>query len=140
MRQQVGCVESQATYSFFASGSPKDGSQPFVKVLNECITKNGDQRRAETYATSISPSNDKVLVHFSKYFGGNYWILDLEEDYSFVVVGEPCRKFAWILSRERDIPKTDPRIQQKINLLKQQGYETRDMIFRGETDLESSKL
>jgi apolipoprotein D and lipocalin family protein len=34
-------------------------------------------------------------------FEGDYWSLELgdEEDYGYAVVGEPSRKFFWILSR-----------------------------------------
>lgn len=32
-------------------------------------------------------------------FEGDYWIIDLAEDYSYAVVSEPGRRFLWILSR-----------------------------------------
>jgi apolipoprotein D and lipocalin family protein len=32
-------------------------------------------------------------------FRGDYWILELDENYSYAVVGVPSRKYCWILSR-----------------------------------------
>ena len=34
------------------------------------------------------------------FIGGNYFIIEIDPDYKWVVVGEPCRKNYWILSRE----------------------------------------
>jgi apolipoprotein D and lipocalin family protein len=37
---------------------------------------------------------------------GDYWILKLDEDYQTVLVGEPSRKYLWVLSRVPN-PKKD---------------------------------
>ena len=109
-------------------------------MLNECVTKNGILKKAQTYATSASQANDKCLVHFSRYFAGNYWILDLEEDYSWVIVGEPCRKFAWIMSRQENVDRSSAKLLEKVQHLKENGYDTRGLIFRGDTDIEAKSI
>jgi apolipoprotein D and lipocalin family protein len=30
---------------------------------------------------------------------GDYWIIALAPDYSYAVIGEPARKYLWVLSR-----------------------------------------
>ena len=35
---------------------------------------------------------------------GDYWIIDLDPDYQWVVVSEPQREYLWILSRTPQIP------------------------------------
>lgn len=35
----------------------------------------------------------------------DYWIIELAEDYSYVVVGHPDRKFLFIMSRSKTMPK-----------------------------------
>ena len=55
--------------------------------------------------------NAKLRVSFFRPFYGNYWILDLDPHYQWVLVGEPSRKYGWILSRTAQL---DPFIQQKI--------------------------
>lgn len=46
-------------------------------------------------------------VQFFWPFRGDYWIIELAEDYTFAVVGVPSRKYVWILSRtpsmDRDV-------------------------------------
>jgi len=70
-----------------------------ITVVNSC-------RRADATKTSKGEAkiedkatNAKLKVAFFKPFYGNYWIIDLAPDYSFAVVGEPSRKYLWILSR-----------------------------------------
>ena len=43
-------------------------------------------------------TNAKLKVAFFKPFYRRYWIIDLAVDYSYAVVGEPSRKYLWILS------------------------------------------
>jgi len=38
-------------------------------------------------------------VQFFWPFKGDYWVIDLADDYSYAVVGVPSRKYCWILSR-----------------------------------------
>lgn len=35
----------------------------------------------------------------------DYWIIELAEDYSYVVIGHPDRKFLFIMSRSKTMPK-----------------------------------
>jgi apolipoprotein D and lipocalin family protein len=40
-------------------------------------------------------------VSFFWFLAGDYWIIDIDDDYSYVVVGHPKRKYLWILSRTK---------------------------------------
>ena len=54
-------------------------------------------------------------------FKGDYWIIDPDENYQWVVVGEPARKYLWILSRT---PSMDPeRYRQITDKLPNKGYD-----------------
>ena len=48
-------------------------------------------------------TNAELKVAFFKPFYGKYWIIDLAAHYSDAVVGDPRRKYLWILSR---LPQT----------------------------------
>jgi apolipoprotein D and lipocalin family protein len=51
----------------------------------------------------------------------NYWIIDLDDDYRWAVVGEPKRKYLWILNRT---PTMDPTLYQNIlSRLPSKGYD-----------------
>jgi apolipoprotein D and lipocalin family protein len=40
-----------------------------------------------------------LKVTFFWPFYGDYWVIDLDPQYRWVVIGEPRRKYLWILSR-----------------------------------------
>jgi apolipoprotein D and lipocalin family protein len=56
-------------------------------------------------------SNAKLRVQFFWPFRGDYWIIDLAEDYSYAVVGHPNREYLWILCRT---PKMDKSVYDAI--------------------------
>lgn len=98
---QKKCISSRATYSLKKNGS--------VKVLNVCTTaKNNKLKKAKgTAFVADTETNSKLKVGLAplfRYFGwftGDYYIIDLADDYSYALVGEPSRKFLWILSRTK---------------------------------------
>ena len=66
-------------------------------------------------------TNAKLKVRFFWPFKGDYWVIDLGEHYEYAVVGEPQRKYLWILSR---FPKMEPAKYEKvIARLKEQHYD-----------------
>ena len=80
----------------------KDG---VVSVVNRCCTSNGKMKEAKGRAWVVDkniPARLKVSF-FSLFgfwlFGGHYWIIDLDPDYRYAVVGHPKRAMGWILSR-----------------------------------------
>lgn len=100
-----------------------------IKVLNSCDTKSGARKTAEARAKIVDKdSNAKLKVTFVKIFnwvysfGGSYWILDLAEDYSYAVVGDPTTEYAWILSRTPQMSHEDL-VAANENLVKN-GYDT----------------
>ena len=91
-RFQRGCLCTTATYALKPNGK--------VAVVNRCRTADGKTREAKGWAKVMDPStNAKLKVTFFWPFFGDYWILDLDEDYTRVLVGSPDRRYLWILSR-----------------------------------------
>jgi apolipoprotein D and lipocalin family protein len=93
MSFQKGCVAVTATYTLRPDGD--------VAVVNTCRqeTLDGPERSAEGKAWSVDPSNAKLEVQFFWPFHGSYWVIDLDPDYRWAVVGHPSRTYLWILSR-----------------------------------------
>jgi apolipoprotein D and lipocalin family protein len=48
-------------------------------------------------------SPGKLKVQFFWPFSGNYWILELDKDYKYVLIGDPSFKYLWILCREKTL-------------------------------------
>ncbi len=91
---QSNCVATKAEYSLNTDGT--------VKVTNSCRDKtfDGPVRQVEGKAWVVAPpDNSKLKVQFFWPFKGDYWILDLDPDYRFVLIGNPARKYFWVLSR-----------------------------------------
>ena len=68
----------------------------------------------------------KLKVRFFWPFSGDYWILALDPDYKYVMIGEPARDYLWILSREKTLA------EQTVNTLlaqaKSQGFDTTKVL------------
>jgi apolipoprotein D and lipocalin family protein len=68
----------------------------------------------------------KLKVQFFWPFSGDYWIMELDKDYKYVLVGNPSAKYLWILAREK---KMDEQTYQM--LLKKaidNGYDVKSII------------
>jgi apolipoprotein D and lipocalin family protein len=68
-----------------------------------------------------SSNNAKLKVQFFWPFRGDYWIIDLAQDYSYAVVGAPDRKYLWILSRTTKID--EGLYQDIVNRIAQKGFD-----------------
>ena len=75
----------------------EDGS---IEVENSCIQANGKPKVSKGKAkVADERTNAKLKVKFFWPFYGDYWVIDLDPQYRWAVVGEPHRKYLWILSR-----------------------------------------
>jgi len=102
---QKGCHCTVAEYSL---------EKDFIRVINTCRkdSSEGKVKRAKGKAFVVKGSNNaKLRVQFFWPFRGDYWIIDLAEDYSYAVVGAPDRKYLWILCRT---PQMDEGLYQEI--------------------------
>ena len=91
---QRGCVASTADYSLNSDGT--------IKVVNQCRIDTLDGRLKTAVGTAKvvdTATNSKLKVTFFWPFSGDYWIVDLDPNYEWAVVGDPTRKYLWILSR-----------------------------------------
>ena len=98
-----------------------------IEVINSCIEEDGERDASEGIAQVVdASSNAKLEVSFVSIFGinlfwGDYWIIDLDTNYEYAVVGTPTRKYGWILSRTPKLP--EEKLNEVFELLKSQGYE-----------------
>jgi len=119
---QKKCVAaSRAEYSLLGDGR--------VQVINRCRLAGGETTEAMGMARQIGPATSPRLqvrfapswLSFLPLVWGDYWVIDLEQDYQLVAVSEPRRQYLWILSRT---PQVDPvRYQRLLSRLRQQGLD-----------------
>lgn len=97
-----------------------------IGVTNSCIKKNGKVKEASGVARIVAPeSNAKLEVSFVRLFGkhifwGDYWIIGLDDDYQWVVVGHPKRKYGWVLARTPTLDKAT--LERVFTLVERNGY------------------
>ena len=98
-----------------------------IEVINRCRKASGEYATAKGKAKIVDKkTNAKLKVTFFWPFYGNYWILDVGPNYEYAVVGEPGRKYLWILSRS---PRMDEALyQQLLQRMSAQGFNTEMMI------------
>lgn len=81
-----------------------------IDVVNRCYKENGDLDEAKGLArVEDRETNSLLKVSFFSILGwrpvwGDYWIIDLADDYTYAVVCSPDRKYGWILAREKELP------------------------------------
>ena len=76
-----------------------------VSVTNRCRTDSGfDQATGEASVVEGS-RNARLKVSFFWPFRSDYWVVGLDADYRWAVVGNPNRKYLWVLSRTPQLPQ-----------------------------------
>ena len=121
-RFERGCSEVEAFYTRRDDG--------MIGVVNRCRLE-VENRTKEAHGRAYivdEKSNAKLKVTFFWPFYGNYWIIDLAEDYRYVVVSEPDREYFWILSRTPEMAQND--IDHILNYASTLGFDTSKLIWR----------
>lgn len=105
-----------------------------VEVINRCLKKNGQYTDAKGKAKIVDKqSNAKLEVRFAPaalsfipQAWGDYWIIDLAPNYQYAVVGNPNRKFLWILSRSPEM--NDTTYQGILRKIEKMGYDPNKLV------------
>lgn len=75
-----------------------------ITVINKGNYLNYPQKTSTATGIAWVPDRNspgKLKVRFFWPFSGDYWILELDKEYKYVLVGEPDLKYLWILAREK---------------------------------------
>ena len=121
------CV-SAATAEY---GMMKNG---MVRVVNSCMTSNGPSEVVGVAWVVDKASQAKLKVSFFplaryfKWFGGDYYILFVDDNYTFAVVGSPSLKYLWLLARETTVSAYA--YKTFLSVARENGYDTEKIIRR----------
>lgn len=102
-----------------------------ISVVNQCRTESGtDKAEAEgrlaTSPTPLSPSRLQVRfapawLSWLPFVWGDYWIMKIEGDYEYSLVGTPNREYLWVLSRDKNADSEV--VQRLLQYAAQQGFD-----------------
>jgi apolipoprotein D and lipocalin family protein len=129
---QRKCVrDTRATYSA--------AEATHIRVENVCTREDGGRERAEGRARlADGDSPAKLEVTFVELFGeyrfwisGGYWVIALDVNYQWAVVGHPSRRFGWVLARERRLSPVA--LAEVIGRIKSQGYDACEFVVTPQT-------
>ncbi len=113
----VSCTDVTAAYRPLPDGR--------IGVVNRCrnAAAGGAERVAEGRAYVVEGSDGaRLRVSFFWPFYGDYWVLGLSPDYRWAVVGDPRRRYLWILSRTPDMAVAD--YAAALAIARREGFDT----------------
>ncbi len=111
-----------ANYSIRADGK--------IRVINQGHLIANPSKIKTAKGVALIPDKNvpaKLKVQFFWPFKGDYWILELDKDYKYVLIGEPSLKYLWILAREKKLDKNT--LDQLFKKATDSGYDLSDIIM-----------
>lgn len=104
-----------------------------VTVVNSCDTKEGKRIQSEGVARMKGKDPSKLEVRFAPnwlsalpFVWGDYWIIELDPDYKWSIVGSPSKKYLWILTRDKRIDWAMK--EQLIQRARRHGYDVSRIV------------
>lgn len=118
-RYEKGCDCSTAEYTYQPDG--------YVEVVNKCL-KEGREKKVTAIAFPEKGSNNsKLNIQYFWPLLSKYWIIALDDDYQFAMVGHPNRDSLWILSR---YPEMDEKVYvEYLQIARQQGFDISRLVL-----------
>lgn len=120
-----------ATYTLNENGN--------IGVDNRCYTKDGQLNESVGEAfIQNAPFNTKLKVSFLPESvrwlpvgRGDYWVLKIDDAYQTVLVGEPRRRYLWVLSRSAQ--PNQAVVKEYLDYAQSIGYDISDVIHTKQT-------
>lgn len=111
-----------ATYSLREDGR--------IDVLNKGHLISNPEKTKSSKGLAFIPDKKvpaKLKVQFFWPFRGDYWIIGLDKDYRYVLIGEPSFKYLWILARDKKLDQ--PILDMLFRMAADAGYDLTEIIM-----------
>lgn len=117
---EKGMTHVTAEYSLESNGK--------IRVVNKGI-KNGEPKEIVGKAKQPNPTEypGRLKVAFFLWFYADYYVLELDENYQYALIGSSSDKYLWILSRTPEMPKE--KLDEFLNNIRKRGYDLSKLIF-----------
>lgn len=98
-----------------------------LAVTNRCRTDSGfDEAQGRAWPVE-GGNNARLKVSFFWPFRSDYWVIGLDADYRWAVVGNPNRKYLWILSRTPQLDR--PLLDAALKAAAAQGFDLTQLNY-----------
>ena len=117
---EKGMSHVTAEYSLLSNGK--------IRVINRGI-KNGKPKEIIGKAKQPYPIEypGRLKVSFFLWFYADYYILELDKEYQYAIIGSSSDKYLWILSRTPDMP--EEKLNEFLQNIKRRGYDLSRLVF-----------
>ena len=99
-----------------------------IRVENKGI-KDGEPKSITGKAKRTNPKKfpGRLKVSFFLWFYSDYYVLNVDKDYQYALIGSSSEDYLWILSRTPELSKVI--LEKCLTDLKNRGYDTSRLIF-----------
>jgi apolipoprotein D and lipocalin family protein len=98
-----------------------------IAVVNRCRTETGfDEAVGKAWAVN-GAGNGQLKVSFFWPFRSDYWVIGLDDEYQWAVVGNPNRKYLWVLSRSPQLPRDQ--LDRALETAARQGFDLAQLVY-----------
>ena len=117
---EKGMTHVTAKYSLESNGK--------IRVINKGI-KNGKPKEIVGKAKQPNPIEypGRLEVSFFLWFYSDYYVLELDKNYQYALIGSSSDKYLWILSRTPELPKEI--LDNLLANIKQRGYDLSRLVY-----------
>jgi apolipoprotein D and lipocalin family protein len=117
---QRNCVgDTTARYTLRPDGE--------IDVYNRCRTEDGfDDANGRAWAVA-GTGDAQLKVSFFWPFRSDYWVIGLDAGYRWAVVGNPNRKYLWVLSRTPALPAAQ--LEEALQSAARQGFDLAQLKY-----------
>lgn len=116
---EKGMTHVTATYAIKPNGK--------IMVLNEGFKKGKHKQVIGKAYQPQTTEPGKLKVSFFLWFYSDYYIMELDDDYQYAVIGSSSEKYLWILSRTKVLPA--PLYAELLQRIQKRGYNTDKLII-----------
>ena len=120
-RFERGLVGVTASYSYREDGK--------IKVVNSGYKKTLNGEKSEAIGKAKIPDSNipsKLKVSFFWFFYGDYFVLELDKNYQWAVIGSSSDNYLWIISRTPQIEKS--LYNELLSKITNRGYDVNKLI------------
>ena len=99
-----------------------------IQVINRGI-KDGETKSIVGKAKQPSPTEypGRLKVSFFLWFYSDYYIMELDKDYRYALIGSSSDKYLWILSRTPQMEETE--LNKLLKNIMLRGYDLSKLVF-----------
>lgn len=123
--------ERKCVRDITATYTPRDDGT--IGVRNACVREDGVNMVSQGVARKQGADPAKLEVRFAPgwlsalpFVWADYWVIAIDDDYQWAIVGEPDREYLWFLSRE---PALDARTFEELQgRARSLGYDLSELI------------